>query len=95
VHASDEQIGAMLSGDAQDFAIGLTGGEYRVHGRGGTHMIRDSVCKTGPAFLFRQHDVLPKTARAGKHSLMYLARNIGRQLDHMDDCELCMRLPRE
>jgi hypothetical protein len=33
VDASDEQIGPVLSGDAQYFTIRLTGGEYHVHGR--------------------------------------------------------------
>jgi len=37
VDANDEQIGPVLSGNAQDLAIRLAGGEYRIHGRGRTH----------------------------------------------------------
>jgi hypothetical protein len=70
VLASGEQIGPVLSGNAQYFAIRRAGGEYRVHGHRGTHVIGDSVCKTGPAFLFRQKDVLAKAARACKQILV-------------------------
>jgi hypothetical protein len=71
----------VLGGDAQDLAIGLASGEHGVHDRRATYLRGDSVRQAGPAFFFRQRDVLPKAARAGEHGLVHLARDVGWQLD--------------